>query len=321
MSFINWGHETPEQKEIRRRMEENMMFEQMSYTAAMAAVSAAGSGGNKIDPAYGVTTSGLIYSLKDFSQSFKHFPESPGIDQPFPVETICCKGKGNYFYYLFYDNDGLEYNGFYFGTINSSTGEILINNNGNLEDVAAYKTPSSLYLEPTGDLIMLDSKPWNLTKNIIRINTNSDGHHTWHGTLVNTVQSIGQEFGGLAFLFTVNDVVYGISTGNDPEYSKTVGQYDIDAPEYVNSTTRTVNLYKDDYHINNGGNYNDFIPISAVQGKDSIVYLSAFYTDPTTESYEFGIFNLDVTTGRADWIKWSYPNEYEGEIILTLFTK
>jgi len=45
MSFINWGHETPEQKEIRRKMEERMLFEQMSYSAAMAAAAAAGSGG------------------------------------------------------------------------------------------------------------------------------------------------------------------------------------------------------------------------------------------------------------------------------------
>lgn len=45
MSFINWGHETPEQKEIRRRMEERMLFEQMAYNAGMAAAAAAGSGG------------------------------------------------------------------------------------------------------------------------------------------------------------------------------------------------------------------------------------------------------------------------------------
>jgi hypothetical protein len=44
MSFINWGSESPEQKEIRRRMEEQMMFEQMSYSAAVAAAAAAGSG-------------------------------------------------------------------------------------------------------------------------------------------------------------------------------------------------------------------------------------------------------------------------------------
>lgn len=44
MPFINWGHESPEQKEIRRRMEERMLFEQMAYNAGMAAAAAAGVG-------------------------------------------------------------------------------------------------------------------------------------------------------------------------------------------------------------------------------------------------------------------------------------
>ena len=44
MSFINWGHETPEQLRARKAMEERMMFEQMSYSAAVAAAAAAGSG-------------------------------------------------------------------------------------------------------------------------------------------------------------------------------------------------------------------------------------------------------------------------------------
>ena len=49
MSFINWGHETPEQREIRRRMEEQMMFEQAAFQAATAAAAAAaGSGGHGI---------------------------------------------------------------------------------------------------------------------------------------------------------------------------------------------------------------------------------------------------------------------------------
>jgi hypothetical protein len=47
MSFINWGSESPEQLSARKRIEEEMMFEQMSYSAAMAAAAAAGSGGIK----------------------------------------------------------------------------------------------------------------------------------------------------------------------------------------------------------------------------------------------------------------------------------
>lgn len=44
MSFINWGHESPEQKEARRKMEERFLFEQASYNAAMAAAASAGAG-------------------------------------------------------------------------------------------------------------------------------------------------------------------------------------------------------------------------------------------------------------------------------------
>ena len=45
MSFINWGSESQEQKEIRRRMEEQMLFEQAAYRASLTALKAAGRGG------------------------------------------------------------------------------------------------------------------------------------------------------------------------------------------------------------------------------------------------------------------------------------
>ena len=43
MSFINWGSEGPEQLAARKRIEEEILFEQVAYSAAMAAA-AAGSG-------------------------------------------------------------------------------------------------------------------------------------------------------------------------------------------------------------------------------------------------------------------------------------
>jgi hypothetical protein len=45
MSFINWGSESPEQKEIRRRMEEQILFEQAAYRASLTAMQAVGRGG------------------------------------------------------------------------------------------------------------------------------------------------------------------------------------------------------------------------------------------------------------------------------------
>jgi hypothetical protein len=54
MSFINWGHETPEQKAARKRFEEDQaIFEQMMSAATAAAAAAAGGGGVGVRvPAY-----------------------------------------------------------------------------------------------------------------------------------------------------------------------------------------------------------------------------------------------------------------------------
>ena len=43
MSFINWGSESPEQLKARKEWEDQIMFEQMAYSAAVAAAAAAGS--------------------------------------------------------------------------------------------------------------------------------------------------------------------------------------------------------------------------------------------------------------------------------------
>jgi len=47
MAFINWGSEGPEQLAARKRIEEQMMFEQAAFNAATAAAAAAGSGGRR----------------------------------------------------------------------------------------------------------------------------------------------------------------------------------------------------------------------------------------------------------------------------------
>lgn len=44
MSFINWGHESPEQRAARKKMEDQLLFEQAMYNASMAAAAAAGAG-------------------------------------------------------------------------------------------------------------------------------------------------------------------------------------------------------------------------------------------------------------------------------------
>lgn len=318
MSFINWGNETPEQKQLRRKIEEDhfqnamirKVFEARS-SANSVGVTGVGTGNNNA-PAYGYAIDGSIYavnSLRQFNISF-----TSGENAQFPTEAILCEAPGNYFYYLFYYNDGLEYNGFYFGKINSLTGKITTNNAGNLAEVASNKTPSSLYLEPNGNLIMLDSKFAGIPKNIIRIDTDYNGTGEWHASEVSIVDPATQEFGALLCLFTVDGEVYGVSAGVDPNYERMVGKYDITLPEHITGTNNAIQLYKNDLLITN-----NFEVTSVVQGKDSIVYANCFYLDPDTEGYEFGIFNLDVTTGIANWIKFSYVEDTAPLVIL--FTK
>jgi hypothetical protein len=47
MSFINWGEESPDQLAARKRIDEDIMFEQAAFNAAATAAAAAGSGGIK----------------------------------------------------------------------------------------------------------------------------------------------------------------------------------------------------------------------------------------------------------------------------------
>jgi hypothetical protein len=63
MAFINWGSEGREQKEIRRRMEEQAMFEQAVYRASLAAMAVAGGGQSTPLPASGDLT--LVFSNFD----------------------------------------------------------------------------------------------------------------------------------------------------------------------------------------------------------------------------------------------------------------
>jgi len=78
MSFINWGHETPEQKELRRKLEERFMHEHIALKRLMeargtsssaASAASAGSGGS-----FGATA---FYS---YGSPFEE-PTSPGIFQ------------------------------------------------------------------------------------------------------------------------------------------------------------------------------------------------------------------------------------------------
>jgi hypothetical protein len=303
---------------LRRRA----LFEAQQNIPITTAAAGSSSGGNGYNTGifYGCANDGFIYDAVSLEKFVTYFPEGGGAQNTaFPGETLLCNSGEGYFYYLFYLVQD-TYNGFYFGTIDSKTGAININNIGNLGDVAQNKTPASLYLEPSGNLIMLDNKNLGSNRNIIRIDTNYNDNGSWHGVLVNEVDAGTQPYGQLQSLFTANDNVYAISQlfDNVP-IGLTIGKYDINEPGYVAGEAKELQMYKNGYRINNGGNFYEITIVSIVQGLDGLVYLSSFYTDPDTEGYEFGLFQVDLTTGYANWIKFAYVS---GSItLLTLFTK
>jgi hypothetical protein len=58
MSFINWGNENPEQLRLRKRLEEEAIFEQFRMAQLAALSASAGSGGN-LPPTTTTTTTAL----------------------------------------------------------------------------------------------------------------------------------------------------------------------------------------------------------------------------------------------------------------------
>lgn len=303
--YINFSNDNSELR--RRSIEEEERLMAIRYvleaknannTAQAAAVAVGGGGGGiNLSPGlYTVADDGLIYSY----DTFTNFPIEGGLLGGFPAAyTVCCdKGDGT-FYYLF--NNG----GFYFGTIDSN-GSVTDYDPTNLNDVAVSGSPMSLYLEANGDLIMVDAKDKGYFHNIIRLVPDSQTR-TVIATLVQETGSFGSPSWQVRSLFKYNEEVYGIVRDNDTTVHK-IGKFNINTG-YFDGGEFPINdmqLYRDGQLSNNQGDPNDWIVRSVVQGNDGIVYMTAFYDDPITEQFEFGIFAIAYGPNGlqdANWLK------------------
>jgi hypothetical protein len=281
--------------------------------AAAAGASGVGGGGegNSRTILYEVATNGHIYSYED---NGVEFPLDGGFTS-FPAQTVCCDRGDGSFYYLFFWNDGIAA-GYYFGTIDS-VGNIT-NYGHNLDDVAVTGYGiKSMYLEPDGNLIIADGKEKAIFTNIIRIVPNTENNSAV-ATLVNNVGLIGGT-DLLQGLFTYNGEVWGVVYNYLVSYRE-IGRYDINLPGFtVGREKNGMVLYRDGQICQNGTDPNDWTLISVTQGGDGRVYMSAFYPDPVTHGYEWGIFEIaDGATGLqyAYWLKAGYPN---GQNVTSLF--
>lgn len=297
--YINFSNDNSELR--RRNIEEEERSMAIRYVlearnannAAQAA--AIGGGAGPLSSLYTVSSSGLIYSY----DTFTNFPIEGGIYGGFPEYTICCdKGDGT-FYYLFHEG------GFYFGTIDSN-GSVTEYNAASIDDVAVSGAPLSLYREPDGSLIMLDAKDKAYFHNIIRLVPNSETLEV-DATLVHESGSFSSPSWQVRSLFTYNGDVYGIVRDGEVGLKK-IGKFDINTGDFAGGEfpINEMKLYRE------GQLSNDWILTSVVQGTAGTVYMTAFYIDPITEQYEFGIFAISNGPNGlqdANWLKFGYIGE------------
>jgi hypothetical protein len=290
-------------------MEEEMMFEQMSYSAAVSAAAAAAGSSRLAKPTslYSVATNGRIYSYDDLSE----FPIDGG-DLMFPALAVCCDRGNGEFYYLFY---GLG--DFFFGTIDSAGN--VIDYSTNLDEIAEPSPFLSLYREPNGDLIVVDGKDKNVYHNIIRL-VMDHSEQTATATLVTNTGELGEST-QLRMLFKYGTDIYGVKEDKLEPYAKTIGKYDIELGDFVggDSPINEMNLYRDGQLCAFEGDPNSWTIISVVQAADSLVYMSAFYYDPIAENSNFGIFKINSGVNGlqdAEWLTFGYVSDAQ---LMTLF--
>ena len=274
MSFINWGHESPEQLKARREMEERMMFEQMSYSAAVSAAAAGGSL-NPLNGLFGVGADGLIYNLGRGEANWQYEYDS------FPSSTVITLNTDDDCLYAAVDFDGEVF----FIKIDKTTRELTFFEN----DISDYVTKgaSSLYYEGAGSFIYLDNfiKKSDVSS-IIRV--------TLDESLVATVEEVSEvdsiERGYLLRnLFQYDETPWAIAYAGP---TVIIGPFDIDAGDFVYSNTLLPS--PSDTRVE------EILAVfSTVEYKGTVYSAIAFADSELDGEYNIGLFKVDTETGGA----------------------
>ena len=94
MNFINWGHESPEQLEIRRRLEqEQALYEQAARAARTRATAMAGSGGPRVSQVE--NTQWVLQFSEDQVLGYDVYPQSVAADSSGNVYTLSIVDQPN----------------------------------------------------------------------------------------------------------------------------------------------------------------------------------------------------------------------------------
>jgi hypothetical protein len=225
MSFINWGGETPEQRALRAKLEQDALFEQavrMANARNSVQVGGVGSGGprDSIKELYGIAFNGLIYNLGSTEANWEYNYET------FPDLTCAVLNPDDGFLYAVLEWDGEAY----FIRIDRKTREFTFIDN-NINDFST-KGASSLYYEGGGSFIYLDNCYKSTVSSIIRIELT--GQTTATATEVSEVDS--EEKGYLLRnLFIYEGSVWAVSSISGESVSFQIGPFDIETGDFYYS--------------------------------------------------------------------------------------
>ena len=275
MSFINWGSESPEQLEIRRRFEEQALYEQAVRMAQAKANAVAGSGGDPLTGLYGVGINGLIYSLNrsEANWEFNYLP--------FPDITSLALNKDDGFLYAIVDYAGIVY----FIKIDRTTREFIFIEN-NISDFVT-KGSSSLYYEGNGSFIYLDNFYKSSVSSIIRITLNefSPGAAT-----VEEVSEVDSEISGflLRNIFLYDDTPWAIA--NNLGTDIIVGPFDIVTGSFIYSNLLLPSP--------NQPNISNILGVFSTTEHNGSVYIDLVWEDDN-EDANLGLFKMDTEYGGA----------------------
>lgn len=179
MSFINWGHETPEQKELRRKLEEQ------SINQAMLRKIFEARGSNSSSSSAGAAGSGGSLTPNNFAAIFGEFEGSGFYSYPQSITT----DDAGYLYTL----SAVEYPGPPTNALRklSPTGEIIWQYLMQAESTEPNISPSRIKLSPDGYLYTI------FTGGIAKFNPET-GELIWSWLLDN--ESINTSFISITFL-------------------------------------------------------------------------------------------------------------------------
>jgi len=278
MSFINWGQEGPEQKEIRKRFEERDLFEQAMIAYARSSSAIATTGGGSLDPLnglYGVGIDGLIYSLNrgEANWSFNY--------APFPDITQTTLNTDDGLVYATVDFEG-EVS---FVRIDRTTRELEFIEN----DISDYvaKGASSLYYEGEGNFIYLDNFFKKAISSIIRIELDP----LLPEATATVVSEVDPEETGylLRNLFLYEGATWAIAIDNVlPQFI--TGPFNIETGEFTYSNVLLPSPSEPNIQSID-------IVFGAVEHK-GVVYVDAVWLDSEDNS-SIGLFKMDTDGGGA----------------------